>query len=106
MVEVSTSACSSVIAAVMPQGVRGNALGREGRAGFRGGGDVFGEEVGDGVAAEMPASAVGEQRIGGCGVPVGDPPLEQPGGGSGQRGASLFAAFTDPVDDSMTRSAC
>jgi hypothetical protein len=77
----------------MAQGVWRDVLGREGRADLSGGGHVFVEQVGDGVAAEASTGSVGEQRIGLRGVPFGGPAVEQPGGGPGQRGAALFAAF-------------
>ena len=75
------------------KGVRSDVFGCEGGAGRGGDGHVFFDQVGDGVAAEVSTGAVGEQWVVRCGVSIGDPALEQPGGGPGQRGEALFAAF-------------
>jgi hypothetical protein len=54
---------------------------------------VPGEQVSDGVGAEPPAGAGGEQRVGGLAVAFAEPVREDPRGGPGQWGASLFASF-------------
>ena len=49
----------------MPEGVHGHVLGGERRAGVRGFGDVVGDAMFDGVAAEGPAGDGREQRVAG-----------------------------------------
>jgi len=93
MVEVSTPAVSRSMAAVCRSVCGVMFLEAKGRT--VGGGDrkVFGQQIGDRVAAEVTAEAGGEQRVARCCAAFGDPLAQEPCGGFGQWGAALLAAL-------------
>ncbi len=55
--------------------------------------DVLGEALLDGVAAELSAGAVREQRLAGVAVAFGEPGPQDCDGDLGQRGDPLFASL-------------
>jgi hypothetical protein len=77
----------------VPQRVRGDRLAAQGRAGGDGLGDVVGDAVLDRVAAERPAPASREQRVGGFTVLLVEPVAQDGDGGRGERGDPVLAAL-------------
>src|SRR3954447_446878 len=70
-----------------------NGFAVQGRALLGGGGDGSGQEMLDSVAAEWSAAVGGKQRIGGVGVPFGEPGPQDLDGLAGQRDDAVLAAL-------------
>jgi hypothetical protein len=90
--------CEETHGAGMSKRVGRDPLVAQGFAYPRRDGDVFIDEVLDGIGAEASTVAGGEQRVVGTGSALVDPGSQQFGGGRGERGATLFSAFAFGVD--------
>jgi hypothetical protein len=73
----------------VPEGVRGDVLTAEGRAGGCGCGGVLGDEAFDGVAGQAVSGPGGEQRIAGVAAALGEPGPQDGHGSPGQRGGAV-----------------
>ena len=79
----------------VPQGVDGDLLGAQRRAGPARGREVQGETVLDGVVAEPGTGSGGEQRVVRCAGVLGEPAAQDLDGERGEWGGAFLAALAE-----------